>query len=135
MALVLTDIGVGTTEGDDTGDKARVGGLAINANNALIETAINEADYNHQTGTTYTIQASDTGKIITFDNAASIAVTLPDTLDTNFQCTIIQIGAGVPTVTPGTDTINGAGTGVAPAAQWKAMYLSQFADTEWLAIL
>jgi len=32
MTLVLTDIGVGTTEGDDTGGKARVGGLAINAN-------------------------------------------------------------------------------------------------------
>ena len=135
MTLVLTDIGVGTVEGDGTGDKARVGAQAINANNALLETAFNEADYNPQTGTTYTIQASDAGKIITFNNAASIAVTLPDTLDVNFHCTIIQIGAGVPTVTPNTDTINGAGTGVAPAGQWKAMYLSQFAATEWLAVL
>jgi hypothetical protein len=93
------------------------------------------AAYNNQVGTTYTIQASDNGKILTFNNAASIAVTLPDTLDTDFQCTIVQIGAGVPTVTPATDTVNGAGTGVAPVAQWKAMYLSQYAATTWLAIL
>jgi len=94
-----------------------------------------KAAINNQTGTTYTILASDLGKIITFDNAASIAVTLPDTLDTNFQCTIVQIGAGVPTVTPATDTINGAGAGVAPSAQWKGMYLTQYSATNWLALL
>jgi hypothetical protein len=60
---------------------------------------------------------------------------LPDTLNTDFHCTIIQVGAGVPTVTPVTDTINGAGTGVAPSAQWKGMYLNQYQDTEWMALL
>ena len=91
---------------------------------------------NNQTGTTYTIQASDNGNVITFDNAAAIAVTLPDTLDTNFQCTVVQVGAGVPTVTPsGTDTINGAATGVAPSAQWKGVYLAQYAAGTWLALL
>ena len=93
------------------------------------------ASNNVQTGTTYTIQSSDNGKNIIFTNAAAIAVTLPDTLATDFQCTIIQAGAGVPTVTPNTDTINGASTGVAPAEQWKGMYLTQYADTEWLALL
>lgn len=93
-------------------------------------------EFNVQTGTTYSIQASDSGKVLTFNNAASIAVTLPDTLDTNFQCTVIQIGAGVPTVTrSGTDTINGAATGVTPSAQWKGMYLSQYAAGTWLALL
>ena len=94
------------------------------------------AEYNNQTGTTYTILAADSGKVLTFNNAASIAVTLPDTLDTDFQCTVIQIGAGVPTVTrSGTDTINGAATGVTPSAQWKGMYLSQYAAGTWLALL
>jgi hypothetical protein len=90
---------------------------------------------NVQTGTTYTIQSSDNGKNIIFNNAADIAVTLPDTLDLNFQCTVIQVNTGIPTVTPNTDTINGAGTGVAPVEQWKAMYLTQYAATEWLALL
>lgn len=88
------------------------------------------------TGTTYTILAADLGFNLIFTNAAAIAVTLPDTLDTNFECSIIQTtAAGIPTVTPTTDTINGAGTGVAPAAQWKAMYLNQFQATEWVAVL
>ena len=75
-------------------------------------------------------------QIITFDNAASITVDYPDTLSVDFHCTIVQVGAGVPTITPsGTDTVNGAGAGVAPAAQWKALYLSQYSATNWLALL
>ena len=93
-------------------------------------------EFNNQTGVTYTITAADSGKVLTFNNAAACAVTLPDTLDTNFQCTIVQVGAGVPTVTrSGTDTINGAATGVTPSAQWKGMYLSQYAAGTWLALL
>ena len=134
MPLVLTDINV-STPNDGLGTTAYAAGGIINANNALVEAAVAAADWNIQTGTTYTIQASDAGKNIGFTNAAAIAVTLPDTLATNFQCSIIQLGTGIPTVTPATDTINGAATGVAPAGQWKAMYLSQFAATEWLAVL
>ena len=110
--------------------------ITTNATNiAANAAAIINAQYNNQTGTTYTIQASDTGKILTFENAASIAVTLPDGLDVNFFCYIVQIGAGVPTVTPNTDTVNGAGAGVAPSAQWKWMFLSQFDAAEWMAII
>ena len=114
----------GTVDGRDVAtDGTKLDGLSLSA------------QFNNQTGTTYTIVAGDNGKVLTFNNAASIAVTLPDTLDTDFQCSIVQIGAGVPTVTPATDTINGAGTGVTPSAQWKAMYLSQYAATTWLAVL
>lgn len=96
---------------------------------------LSDAVYNNQTGTTYTIVAADKGKILTFSNASSVAVTLPDTLDTNFQCSIVQVGAGTVTVTPDTDTINGAGSGVSPIAQWKGIYLSQYSATNWLAVL
>ncbi len=81
------------------------------------------------------IVTSDNGKILVCDRATAIALSLPDTLAVNFQCTIVQVGVGVPTVTPDTDTINGAGAGVAPIAQWKGMYLSQYSDTNWLALL
>ena len=110
-----------------------VDGRDVAADGVILD-AIDSGKFNNQVGTTYTIVAGDNGKVITFNNASAIAVTLPDTLDTNFQCTIVQIGAGVPTVTPNTDTINGAGTGVTPDAQWKGLYLSQFAATEWLAV-
>lgn len=115
--------------------------LSEGATNLLLTTAerakiatVPDAQNNVQTGLTYTIQASDNGKNIVFTNGAAIAVTLPDTLAVDFQCSIIQAGAGIPTVTPNTDTINGAATPVAPSAQWKALYLTQFLDTEWMAI-
>lgn len=68
---------------------------------------------NNQTGTSYTIAASDCGKMVTFNNAASIAVTLPAAPTAGFancQFSTQNIGAGVVTVTPTTSTINGAAT-------------------------
>lgn len=69
---------------------------------------------NAQTGTTYTILATDFGKVLTFANAAAIAVTLPVATTTNFPdsgCfTLVTTGAGTVTVTPTTSTINGQAT-------------------------
>lgn len=68
------------------------------------------AKINAQTGTTYTLAASDNGKIVTLDNAAAITLTLPQqsttTLAAGFQCAIVAKGAGQVTVAKeGTDTI------------------------------
>lgn len=69
---------------------------------------------NAQTGTTYTILATDFGKVLTFANGAGIAVTLPIATTANFPdsgCfTLVTIGAGTVTVTPTTSTINGQAT-------------------------
>lgn len=48
---------------------------------------------NPQTNTTYTLAASDNGKIITLNNNGSITLTLP-VLTAGFNCMIIQSGAG-----------------------------------------
>ena len=77
MALVLTDIGVGTTEGDSTGDKARVGGLAINANNALIETAIEFLQGRNWTIRNTTLNPLVIGARYMANNHAGITFTLP----------------------------------------------------------
>jgi hypothetical protein len=61
--------------------------------------------YNDQTGTTYTLQATDTGNVLTFDNAADVTVTVPATLPVGFSCTVIQLGAGQVIFTGGA-TIN-----------------------------
>lgn len=97
--------------------------------------ALRAAELNVQTGTSYTVLAADSGKVIVTTNGAAIAVTLPDGLAIAHQFSLIQAGAGVPTVTPATDTVNGAGAGVTPSAQWKAAYFVQFLTTEWAAIL
>ncbi len=84
------------------------------------------ADTRIATGITDTILASDRGKNIVYTNAAAIAVTWADGLPVNFHCTVKGITA-LPTVTPsGSDTLNGAGTGLAPSAVNESMYLQKY---------
>ena len=54
---------------------------------------------NAQTGTAYTLQASDNNKVVTLTNAAAITLTLPNSLSAGFNCIIVQGGAGQVTVT------------------------------------
>ncbi len=49
---------------------------------------------NTQTGTTYTIDATDNGKVIQTTGASAITITIPAGLPTGFNCTVIQMGAG-----------------------------------------
>ena len=66
---------------------------------------------NAQTGTTYTLAASDYGQLVTFNNSSSVAVTLPQASGNGFypwNVILSNIGAGTVTVTPTTSTINGA---------------------------
>ena len=86
-------------------------------------------------GTSYTIQEEDNGKILYTTNAASIAITLPDGLPIGHHFSIQQVGVGVPTVTrSGSDTVNGAGTGISPSGQWAALYCNKFAVGQWAGI-
>jgi len=61
---------------------------------------------NAQTGTAYTLQASDNGGIVTCSNASAITVTVPSGLGVGFNCMIIQKGAGQVTFSPSSTTIN-----------------------------
>jgi hypothetical protein len=66
---------------------------------------------NSQVGTTYTILATDIGKLVAFNNGSAIAITLPQAgtpgFEANKQFCLTVIGAGTATVTPTTSTING----------------------------
>ena len=68
---------------------------------------------NAQTGTTYTVVAGDQGKLVTFSNAASIAVTLPQATGSfaaGWSTTFENLGAGLVTITPTTSNWNGNAT-------------------------
>src|SRR5208337_825127 len=70
---------------------------------------------NAQTGTSYTIQASDCGKLLTFNNASAVAITLPQAGTTGFLAGfylagVQNLGAGTVAITPSTSTVNGAAT-------------------------
>jgi len=68
---------------------------------------------NAQTGTTYTLLATDYNKLVTLTNGSAIAVTLPQAITANgfpngFQTFMQNLGSTVITLTPTTSTINGA---------------------------
>lgn len=68
---------------------------------------------NAQTGTTYTVLSTDACKLVSFSNASTIAVTLPQATGSfaaGFGFDVISLGAGIVTITPTTSTINGAAT-------------------------
>lgn len=52
---------------------------------------------NNQTGTSYTIDATDNGKLVTFNNAGAVTVTVPTGLSIGFNCKVLQLGAGLVT--------------------------------------
>lgn len=70
------------------------------------------SEVKENTGTAYTVLASDNHKLLTFSNASSIAVTLPQATTAGFGNSLYffvkAVGAGTATITPTTSTINGA---------------------------
>lgn len=83
------------------------------------------ASINAQTGTTYTLAASDNGKVVTLNNAAAITLTLPQqsttTLAGGFQCAIVQRGVGQVTVAKeGTDVIESKDSNLKLAGQYSS---------------
>ena len=102
-----------------SGGELVAGNIAVlyydGTNMQLVSVTPSEVQYNAQTGTTYTIVASDHGKIITLSNASAITCTFPQqsttTLRQGFWCIIRQIGAGQVTLAAqGSDTIVSIGS-------------------------
>jgi len=72
-----------------------VAAASLSANAVLSNTMYGHlANINAQSGTTYTLASSDTGKTVECSNASAITLTLPNSLAHGFSCTIVQTGAG-----------------------------------------
>lgn len=68
-------------------------------------------DISAQTGTTYSLQSTDNGTIVTMDTTDSNAVTIPLNLDVDIV-NVLQIGVGITTITGATGvTVNGVDGG------------------------
>ena len=75
---------------------------------------------NAQTGTSYTLQASDAGKLVTLTNSAAITLTVPaSTFTAGQRVDCLVAGAGMVTVVGSSCTVNGTPTLVS-RAQWSA---------------
>jgi hypothetical protein len=83
---------------------------------------------NAQTGTTYTLASTDNGNVVTLSNASAITLTVPSGLGAGFGCEIIQLGAGVVTVSAGGGvTVNSYSSLFKTAGQHAAATLIAYA--------
>lgn len=77
------------------------------------------ATINLQTGTTYTLQSSDDGKVVELSNTSSITVTVPNSLAQGFSCLIVQVNTGQVTIAAGADATQRQRLGLnKTAGQW-----------------
>lgn len=95
---------------------------------------------NTQTGTTYTLVLTDAQKLITFNNAAAIAVTIPDNAvafpygSTATGIDFLQLGAGTVTFAPaGGVTLNGT-PGLRTRAQFSGGTLLKVGENDWVIV-
>jgi hypothetical protein len=84
-------------------------------NKTLTAPKINLA-FNAQTGTTYTLVAADSGKLVTSSNASSVVITIPASVfAAGEQINVQSIGVGLTTISGGGVTITSTGaTSAAP---------------------
>jgi hypothetical protein len=87
---------------------------------------------NDQTGTTYTLTAADNGKIITFNNASAITVTVPS-LSVGFNCMILQKGTGQVTLSPSAVTISNRYGYTKTAGQYSMLTLVCIASNVYVS--
>jgi len=84
-------------------------------NKTLTSPKINLA-FNAQTGTTYTLVATDSGKLVTSSNASAVVFTIPaGVFSAGEQINIQSIGVGLTTISGGAVTITSTGaSAIAP---------------------
>jgi hypothetical protein len=104
-----------------TGKLVQASGVLVSDTNAISGYI---GDLNLQTGTTYTLVAADTGKVVECTNASAVTVTLPANAAVGFCCTVVQGGAGAVSFTPaGSATIRNRQSHDGLAGQWAACTL------------
>ena len=94
---------------------------------------------NAQTGTTYSVVLSDDGKLITCDNASSIALTIVPNSSVAFgigtQINVMQLGAGTVTITAGAGvTLRSAGSKLKTDAQYAVATCLKIASDTWVVV-
>lgn len=93
-----------------------------------------DATLNDQTGTAYTILASDNGKVVVLNNGSAVTVTVPSGLGAGFNCSFVQKGAGQVTFSASSTIINNRQSHTKINAQFGvASLLAYAADTFVLA--
>lgn len=94
---------------------------------------------NAQTGTTYTLALTDSGKFVTQSNASAITTTVPPNSSVAFpigtQVNLLQLGAGQVTVAAGAGvTIRSEGSKLKLKGQYATATCVKIATDEWVLL-
>ncbi len=133
QAGARTNLGLGTISTQDANAVTITGGTLAGMTSVAATAVTADAhiltstSVNAQTGTSYTLLASDNGKVVTLNNAGGITLTVPASLGAGFSCTLIQLGAGQVTVTPSSTTVNSYGSLTKLAGQHATASLFAYA--------
>lgn len=87
-----------------------------------------DATINDQTGTAYTLLASDNGKVVVLNNGLAVTVTVPSGLGAGFNCSFVQKGAGQVSFSASSTTINNRQSHTKINAQYGVASLVAYAD-------
>jgi len=106
-----------------------------NASTERLPVATSKILINAQTGVSYTLVATDAGYLVTANNAAAIALTVPTdatVLPIGTQVLVMQLGAGQVTVAgAGGVTVNGR-NGLKTNGQYAVISLIKIASNSWI---
>ena len=126
----------GTVTGTVTASGATLTSLTVTG--AVINNSAWNLTLNGQTGTAYTLALTDNGKLITLDNAATGAVTIPDNSSVAFvvgaQVNMVQKGTGPFSVTGASGVTVNATPGLNFRAQWSAATAIKIATDSWILL-
>lgn len=92
---------------------------------------------NAQTGTTYTLVASDAGKLVTLSNTSSINLSVPQdsdaTISVGVYVDLMQLNTGQVTVTAGTGaTLRVSGLTAKARAQYSRLGVQKISANTWV---
>lgn len=93
---------------------------------------VDSNNLNDQTGTTYTLDATDNGKTITFNNASAVTVTVPSGLPVGFSCALFQKGAGQVGLTTSSTTLRNRQSHTKIAGQYGFACLFSHVSNEFI---
>jgi hypothetical protein len=81
------------------------------------------------TGTAYTLQSTDTGKVLSFTSSSPVTLTVPQGLPTGFSCTIDQAGTGaISVISSGSAAVTSFNGLISTAGQYAQASLYQISS-------